>query len=112
MSYFQLKRYAEKVSSEGYDNTRYLVDMNIKLSFPLISFVLALIGIYIALEFKIGGIPLTVSAGVGLCFLYTVILGFSRSLGLSGILPPVLSAWTANIVFILLGIYLMMSLER
>ncbi|MFC1866645.1 LPS export ABC transporter permease LptG [Thermodesulfobacteriota bacterium] len=112
MSFQQLKNYSEKVRNEGYDNTRYLVDMNIKLAFPFISLVLVLLGIPIALKLKIGGIPLAVSIGVGLCFLYMITFSFSRSLGLSGVLPPILSAWTANLIFILFGIYLMMGIER
>jgi lipopolysaccharide export system permease protein len=112
MSYQQLRRYAETVKNEGYDNSEYLVDMNIKLAFPLISFVLTLMGIPIALELKKGGMPLAVAAGVGLCFLYMFSMGFSRSLGLSGILPPFLAAWTANIIFSLFGISLMMNLKR
>jgi lipopolysaccharide export system permease protein len=112
MSYQQLKRYAETVGTEGYNNTEYLVDLNLKLSFPLISLVLALLGIPVALKLKKGGMALAVSIGIGLCFLYYVVMGFSRSLGLSGILPPVLSAWTANLIFIFFGVYQMMTLER
>jgi len=112
MSYQQLKRYAETVGAEGYDNTEYLVDLNLKLSFPLISLILALLGVPVALGLKTGGTSLAVSAGIGLCFLYYVVMGLSRSLGLSGILPPLLSAWTANLLFIFLGAYLIMTLER
>jgi lipopolysaccharide export system permease protein len=112
MSYQQLKKYAETVKSEGYDNTEYLVDMNLKLAFPLISFVLALIGIPIAFELRIGGMPLAIAAGVGLCFIYLFGMGFTRSLGLSGILPPLLAAWTINLIFILFGVYLIMNLKR
>ncbi len=112
MSYLQLKKYSDRVRNEGYDNTRYLVDLNIKLAFPLISLVLTLLGIPIALEIKRGGIPLAVSLGVGLCFLYMVIMSFSRSFGLSGILPPVLAAWTANLLFLMFGIHLIMNVDR
>jgi lipopolysaccharide export system permease protein len=106
MSYWQLKRYAANVKEEGYDNTRYLVDMNIKTALPFVCVVLALIGIPIALGMKRGGTPLAISVGMAVCFGYILILGFSRSLGLSGVLPPLLSAWLANLVFLLLGIYL------
>lgn len=112
MSYQQLKRYAETIGNEGYNNTEYLVDLNLKLAFPLICLVMAFIGIPVALELKIGGTPLAVSVGVSLCFLYMVIMGVSRSLGILGILPPLLSAWTTNLIFILFGIHLMMNLER
>ena len=111
MGYWQLKRYAVKVKEEGYDNTRYLVDMNIKTAIPFVSLVLVLIGIPIALGVKRGGTPLAISLGMGACFCYILTLGLSRSLGLSGVLPPLLSAWLANFVFLLLGIYFMINVR-
>ena len=111
MSYWQLKRYAKRVGMEGYDNTRYLVDMNIKTSFPFVVVILATIGISLALKLKSGKAPLTVAIGIGLCFLYNLALGFSRSLGLSGIMPPIFSAWLANAIFLFLGIYMIMHVE-
>lgn len=112
MSFLQLKRYSERVQREGYDNTRYRVDMDTKLALPFICLALALFGIPIALDLKVGGIPLAISLGVGLSFLYMVIMSFSRYLGLSGILPPVLSAWIANAGFMLFGVYLILNMER
>lgn len=112
MSYNQLAKYSEDVKNGGYDNSRYRVEMSVKTAFPFISFVLALLGIPIALELKAGGIPLAVAAGIGLSFLYLVILSISKALGLSGTLPPFLAAWTANLLFIFTGIYLMMGIER
>jgi lipopolysaccharide export system permease protein len=111
MSFRQLRRYSERVRLEGYDDTRYMVDANIKISLPFISMILAIIGIPVALGLKKGGTPLAVSIGVGVCFLYTVVSGVSRSLGLSGILPPILSAWSANIIFFFFGIYLIMNVD-
>ncbi|MBW1887254.1 MAG: LPS export ABC transporter permease LptG [Deltaproteobacteria bacterium] len=112
MSYRELKRYSKRIRQEGYDNTRYLVDMNLKIAFPFISFIMVLVGIPIALGLKKGGIPLAVSVGIGGCFLYMITLSFSRSLGLSGIFPPALSAWAANLIFFFFGLYLMMNIER
>jgi lipopolysaccharide export system permease protein len=112
MSFIQLRNFSEKISQEGYDDTKYIVDMNVKLAFPLVSLIMTVIGIPIALGLKKGSTPLAVALGVGVCFLYMVSLSFSRSLGLSGIFPPFFSAWAANIIFILLGLFLMFSLER
>ena len=111
MGYWQLKRYALKIREEGYDATKYLVDMNIKAAFPVINFLMVLLGIPIALGIRRGGTPLAVSIGIGTCFAYLVTLGFSRSLGLSGILPPLLAAWLANILFFFIGSYLLLRLE-
>jgi len=112
MSYWQLKRYAEMVGREGYNNTRYLVDMHIKIAFPFIILVLLMIGMPLALKVKKGGTPLAVSLGMAVSFFYLLTLGISRSLGLSGVLSPMLSAWIANLIFSLAGVYLMIQMEH
>lgn len=112
MGFWQLKHYADGVREEGYDNSKYLVDMHIKIAFPFICLVLVIMSIPVALELKWGGAPLAISVGIGICFLYVLTLGFSRSLGLMGAIPPVLSAWLANLVFSLAGVYLMMRVKR
>ena len=81
--------------------------MNVKLAFPFIILIVVLIGIPIALRVKRGGAPLAVSMGIGACFFYLVAMGIARSFGLSGALPPLVSAWIANGVFFLIGVYMM-----
>lgn len=112
MGYWQLKRYAEQVREEGYNNSKYLVESNIKVAFPFICIILVGMSIPIALMVKKGGAPLAITLGIGACFLYVITLGFSRSLGLMGALPPVLAAWIPNLFFSLVGIYLMLHVER
>lgn len=112
MSYWQLKRYADMVGREGYSNTRYLADLHIKVSFPFITLILLMIGIPLALGLKTGGTPLAISLGMAVCFLYLFTLGVSRSLGLSGVLSPLLSAWMANLIFFLAGLYMLIQMER
>ncbi len=112
MGYWELKKYASKVKLEGYDNTRYLVDMHIKVAYPFIVLIMVLIGIPIPLVQRRTRTPLAVSLGMGIGFLYMLTFGFSRSLGLSGVLPPVLAAWFANVLFFLFGIYLVSFVER
>ena len=112
MSYWQLKRYAKRVLTEGYDNTRYLVDMNFKIAFPFIILIMVLMGTPISLRVEKGGVAFAIFIGIGICFLYLVTLGLARSLGLSGILPPTLSAWLGNLIFLFLSIYLMMKVAR
>jgi lipopolysaccharide export system permease protein len=112
MGYWQLKRFAQEVKAEGYDATEYFVDLNIKTSFPFIILVMVLVGIPIALQKMKGGTPVAVSIGMVFCFVYLLVLGLSRSFGFADILPAFLSAWLANAIFLLFGIYLMMHMDR
>ena len=111
MSFSQMKKFALKVKEEGYDNTRYLVEVNLKIAFPFICFVFTLIGIPVSLLVKKGGIPLAVTIGIGLCFAYMILLGFSRTVGISGALPPVLSVWLPNIILFFIGSAFIMQIE-
>jgi lipopolysaccharide export system permease protein len=112
MGYAQLKRFAERLQMEGYDATRYFVDINIKIAFPFIVLIMSLVGAPVALWKRDMGAPVAVSIGIALCFVYLLIMGLSRTLGFAGVLPPVFAAWLANILFLFLGIYLMISMDR
>ena len=112
MGYRQLRRFADKLQQEGYNATRYFVELHIKIAFPFINLIMALVGIPVALWKRNMGAPMAVSIGIGLCFLYLLLMGIARTLGFAGIFPPVLSAWLANSVFLFLGIYLMIHANR
>ena len=112
MGYVQLKRFAQRLKLEGYDATRYFVELNMKIAFPFIVLIMALIGIPVALWKRGMGTPVAVSIGISLCFVYLLIMGLSRTLGFAGILPPFFSAWLANSVFLFLGVYLMIHANR
>jgi lipopolysaccharide export system permease protein len=111
MNYWELKNYAGKIRSEGYDPTPYLVDMHIKPAFPFIVVVLAAMGLPVVLKFGKTRTTLAVSTGIALCFLYLLVLGVCRSMGISGMLPPVVAAWTANGIFLLGSVYALMRAD-
>ena len=112
MGYRQLKRFGDKLHQEGYDAIRYFVELHIKIAFPFINLIMALVGIPVALWRRNMGAPLAVSIGIALCFLYLLIMGLSRTLGFAGVFPPILSAWLANALFLFFGIYLMIHANR
>lgn len=111
MSFFQLKSYVKKVTQEGYDATTYRVDMHGKLAFPFICVIMALAGAATGMRnFVKTNLPAGIAVGVGFCFLYWFVFGFTASLGYARMLPPVVAAWAGNVVFLCLGaIYLIQT---
>jgi lipopolysaccharide export system permease protein len=112
MSYAELKKHAEKVKADGYDNTADLVNLYMKLSYPFTAVVCAVIAIPLGLWEKVSGIPLSITLGMSTIFLLIAAMGSARALGLAGTLPPFLSAWAANILFSLAGTYLLMNIKK
>jgi lipopolysaccharide export system permease protein len=100
MGFSELRSYIKKIQAEGYDATRYLVDLHGKVSFTLVSMILVLIGISFSLmkSERSGGMMQSIGVGIVIGFSYWVVHAFSMSLGRSGTLPPILSAWIADIV--------------
>ena len=112
LSYAALRERIDGLRRKGIDASHYLVDLNLKLALPFASLVLTWIGI------PIGGavrrnpnLPQILAGGMAVGFSYWVILGFARSLGESGVLDPVLSAWAANGILALVGLAVFLKSE-
>jgi lipopolysaccharide export system permease protein len=113
MTFSELKDYIKKIKSEGYDVTRYQVDLHLKISFPFISLIMAILGIPFALKAERGGgvalgVGISVFIGAGYYFVYV----FNQSLGHSGVLPPIISAWLTNILFGTVGVFFLIGSPR
>ncbi|MFQ5895344.1 MAG: LPS export ABC transporter permease LptG [Nitrospinota bacterium] len=104
MSFGELREYIHTLRVNGLDPTRYEVDLQAKLSLPLVSFVLALVGVPFSLRTsRSGGIALGVALTLLIGFLYLLLYHLGLSLGHAGLLPPVLAAWAGNILFAAAG---------
>ena len=113
MSYSNLARYIERIRAAGYDSTRYLVDLYAKLSYPFLNLVMVFIGIPFALKTgRSGGVALNIGVSVLVGFAYGVTFYIFLSFGKSGVLPPLISAWTPTVLFGLAGIFTLTSVRQ
>jgi lipopolysaccharide export system permease protein len=112
LSYIALRQRIGDLTRKGIDAANYLVGLNLKLAVPFASFVLSCVAVPLAGRVQrhpsVATILLT---GLVVGFAYWVVLGLTTSLGESGVLPAVISAWASNLVFFLLGVALFLSNE-
>lgn len=112
MGYYELKRYIEKLQSEGYDATRYIVDLHGKIAFPWVSIILAVIGMAFSLRSeRSGGVAQGIGIGLLIGFSYWLVYAFGMSLGRSNTLPPLIAAWFANVLFGIASAWLFIRLK-
>lgn len=112
MSFSELKQYVRKVQEEGYDATTYKVDMHSKISFPFICIIMVMTGAATGMRaFAKENIPVAIAIGVVIAFFYWMMYGLCLSLGYGSVLPPVISAWTANLFFLCIGILYLINTE-
>lgn len=100
MGYFELRKYVKKIKSEGYDVTKYLVELHGKIAFPLVIIIMVFIAVPFSLRSeRSGGLMQSAGLGIFIGFSYWIVHALSMSLGKSEILPAFLAAWAANIFF-------------
>ncbi|AGB42309.1 putative permease [Halobacteroides halobius DSM 5150] len=110
MSREELLKDIKLFKESGLDVSSLLVDYHLKLAKPFACFIFVLIGAPLTVRSKQGRI-FGVIASIVIVFLYYVILSFSRSLGRNGLLNPLLAAWLPNLIFSVIGIYLIIKEE-
>ncbi|MFQ5457222.1 MAG: LPS export ABC transporter permease LptG [Myxococcota bacterium] len=112
-SYSELSAYVKKIEKDGYDPTTYLVDLQAKLSTPLISTLSCLIAIPFALRrSRAGQRPFGVLLAIILASSYWFVLAYSMAFGHQGTVPPVFAAWLPNILYATLGGSLLLTVEQ
>jgi len=109
----QLAQLTERLEQEGYDATRQRVDLQARLAAPFTGLVMGLLGIPFALQ---RGRQSNLALGVGLSLAigaaYFIIQSAVISFGYAGALPPLLAAWTANLIFTLLAVWLFLGVKQ
>ena len=115
MSYRELKGYVERLKREGYDPTRYVVDLHAKVAFPFLSLIMVLMGTPLALAAgrgRGGGIAQGVGLSIVIGFAYWLAFAISIAMGHAGSLPPLIAAWAPNAFFGLAGGFILESIHQ
>jgi lipopolysaccharide export LptBFGC system permease protein LptF len=111
MSYRELKDYIKNIEESGFDAVKFKVDLNYKLSFPLASLIMALLGIPFAFTMGKRGALFGLGLSVVIAMMYWVAIGFFKNLGYINYLNVFLAAWGPILLFGLVGIYRLFMLR-
>jgi lipopolysaccharide export system permease protein len=112
MGFGELYRYTERLKKAGFRNTKLLVDMNKKASYPLINLFMMLFGIFLSMRSRIGGGLFAAGLGLLISALYWFAYTMMLSLGYAGVVPPVVSAWLLPVVFGISSAYLFCRIQE
>jgi lipopolysaccharide export LptBFGC system permease protein LptF len=111
MSALELRRYIADLSQSGFDVVRLSVQFYRKFSFPLIAFVVTLIGIPFSFTMGGKGALTGIALSIGIAIVYWSTSSLFEAMGNLSQLPPAMAAWSPDILFGLAGTYLLLRLK-
>ncbi len=110
MNYGELRRYIRDLQQSGFDVVRLRVQLNKKLSYPLITLIMAVLAVPFSLSTVKKGAVTGVAVAVGIAVVYTVVSRLFEAMGDLSQLPPALAAWSPDLIFTLVGAYLVLKI--
>jgi len=106
MDYYQLNNFIDEITLRGESNVNsYLLEKYQRVAFPFSTFILTLIGVSLSSRKSKGGTGLNIGIGLFFSFAYIFLMRVTEQFTLKGGLPPMLAAWTPNIIFLIIGIF-------
>ncbi len=108
MSFGELDRYIHDLGQSGFDTMRLRVQLNRKLAYPVITLVMSILAIPFALSMGRRGSLTGIAAAIGLAITYWMVAGTFEAMGNVNMLPAFLAAWSPDLLFGLIGGYLLL----
>ena len=108
MNFGQLSGYIRDLQQSGFDTMRLRVALWHKLAYPLIAVVMAVLAIPFALSMGRRGSLTAIAVAIAVALAYWVADGLFGAMGNVNYLPAAVAAWSSDILFALVGGYLLL----
>ena len=112
ISYNQLKNQIVTLKNNGVNTVKWEVDLHYKIAYSFISLIIIFCGIPLSVFRSTTTLAFGGGLSLATIFAYIVLLKFGQSLGYAGSLSPFLAAWFSNIIFIIIGTWLMLNARK
>ncbi len=113
MNYWELNDKIKMEQLKGSENVKYYqVEKGKRLASPFATIVMTIIGVALSCRKMRGGIGMHLGLGLGIAFAFILFMQVSTVFATFGNLSPLYAAWIPNIIFSLIGIYLLQTAPK
>jgi LPS export ABC transporter permease LptF/LPS export ABC transporter permease LptG len=109
MNYQELRAYIADLQQSGFDVVRLRVQLQKKFAYPLITLVMAILAVPFSLSSGRKGALTGIAVALGVAIVYFVAAGLFEAMGNASQLPASMAAWAPDLIFGLLGGYLLLK---
>jgi LPS export ABC transporter permease LptG/LPS export ABC transporter permease LptF len=106
MTAVQLRRSIEELSQSGFNYMPQAVELQRKIAFPFVTFVMTLLAVPFGVTTGRRGALYGIGLGIVIALSYWFVMSVFIAIGKTGLLPPALAAWTPNIIVSACAVYL------
>jgi lipopolysaccharide export system permease protein len=99
-----LGRYIERLRESRVRTRKFEVDYHIKLSYPLINWIIVLLGASLSVRIRRTGWALGLGLSLFIGFAYYGFIRVGQALGYSGAVSPLFAAWVGNLAFLAVAV--------
>jgi len=107
MRYGELRQYIDALSRSGSNAKKLQVELALKVAIPFICLLIALFGAPLAISSPKSGAAWGVAASLATTFIVLLMFQLAKAVGAGGVLPPMLAAWTPNLLVAACAVYLL-----
>jgi len=109
MNYQELRAYIADLQQSGFDVVRLRVQLQKKFAYPLITLVMAVLAVPFSLSAGRQGALTGIAVALSVAIVYFVAAGLFEAMGNASQLPAAMAAWAPDLIFALLGGYLLLK---
>lgn len=113
MTWDQLRQFIDKIRVMGLNDTQWVVNLYFKTAMNFTPFILILFGIpLVSYPSRNRGLGTSIGISLMVLFVYSTALIFGQIIGYSGAISPFWSVWLPNVVFMILGVILLLKVQK
>jgi lipopolysaccharide export system permease protein len=107
-----LADYMRRLRESRARTRKYEVEYHLKLAFPLIGFIIVLLGTGLSARIRRTGFAVGFGVSIALGFAYFAFVRAGQAIGYNGGLPPLVAAWLGNLVFLAVAVAFQIRASR
>src|SRR4029077_19248787 len=105
----ELRKYVGELAASGFNFTPWAVELQRKLAFPFVTFVMTLLAVPFGVSTGRRGTLYGIGLGVIIALSYWIVSSVFVAVGKAGLLSPALAGWTPNIIVAGCALYLLLT---
>jgi LPS export ABC transporter permease LptF/LPS export ABC transporter permease LptG len=109
MNYQELRAYIADLQQSGFDVVRLRVQLQKKFAYPVITLIMAILAVPFSLSAGRKGALTGIAVALSVAIIYFVAAGLFEAMGNASQLPAFMAAWAPDLIFGLLGGYLLLK---